>query len=43
MTKISAGKLRLELDDCSALEYPGVSEDSWRRFKASGSQSGWFC
>ncbi len=50
MTKISAGKLRaigfdtktrtlrVELDDGSALEYPGVSEDLWRRFKSSGSQ-----
>jgi len=50
MTKISAGKLRVigydakvrtlrvELDDGSALEYPGVSENLWRRFKTSGSQ-----
>ncbi len=50
MTKISAGKLRaighdaktrtlrVELDDGSALEYPGISEDLWRRFKASGAQ-----
>lgn len=50
MTKISAGKLRaigfdaktrtlrVELDDGSALEYPGVSDDLWRRFKGSGAQ-----
>jgi len=50
MTKISAGKLRaigydaknrtlrVELDDGSTLEYTGVSEDLWRRFKSSGSQ-----
>jgi hypothetical protein len=49
-TKISAGKLRaigfdaktrilrVELDDGSALEYTGVSEDLWRRFKSSGAQ-----
>lgn len=50
MTRVSAGKLRaigyeaktrtlrIELDDGSALEYSGVSEDLWRRFKSSGSQ-----
>ncbi len=50
MTKVNAGKLRaigfdaktrtlrVELDDGSALEYPGVREDLWRRFKSSGSQ-----
>ncbi len=50
MTKICAGKLRaigfdsktrtlrVELDDGSALEYSGISEDLWRRFKTSGSQ-----
>lgn len=30
--------LRVELDDGSALEYAGVSDDLWRRFKASGAQ-----
>lgn len=30
--------LRVELDDGSVLEYVGVSEDLWRRFKSSGSQ-----
>ena len=50
MTKVNAGKLRaigydaktrtlrVELDGGSVLEYPSVSEDLWRRFKASGSQ-----
>ncbi len=50
MTKVNAGKLRaigfepktrtlrVELDDGSVLEYVGVSEDLWRRFKSSGSQ-----
>lgn len=50
MTSISSGKLRaigyepttrtlrVALDDGSALEYTGVSEDLWRRFKASGTQ-----
>ncbi len=50
MTKISAGKLRafgydsktrtlrVELDDGSALEYSGVGEDLWRRFKGSSAQ-----
>jgi hypothetical protein len=50
MTKVSAGKLRaigyeaktrilrVELDDGSALEYSGVGDDLWRRFKSSGSQ-----
>lgn len=50
MTKVSAGKLRaigydsktrtlrIELDDGSALEYNGVGEDLWWRFKNSGSQ-----
>ena len=50
MTKVSAGKLRaigydsktrtlrVELDNGDALEYSGVNEDLWRRFKSSGSQ-----
>lgn len=50
MTKTSAGKLRaigydakarilrVELEDGSALEYPGVGEDLWRCFKSSGAQ-----
>jgi hypothetical protein len=50
MSKVSAGKLRaigfepktrtlrVELDDGSALEYAGVSEDLWRRFKSAGAQ-----
>lgn len=50
MIKTSAGKLRaigyeaktrtlrVELDDGSALEYSGISEDLWRRFKSSGAQ-----
>jgi hypothetical protein len=50
MTKVNAGKLRaigfdaktrtlrVELDDGSALEYAGVSEDLWRRFKSAGAQ-----
>jgi hypothetical protein len=50
MTRISAGKLRaigydakarilrVELDDGSALEYSGIGEDLWRRFKGSGAQ-----
>lgn len=50
MTRISAGKLRaigfdtqtrtlrVELEDGSALEYSGISEDLWRRFRTSGSQ-----
>jgi hypothetical protein len=50
MSKVNAGKLRaigfdaktrtlqVELDDGSALEYAGVSEDLWRRFKSAGAQ-----
>ncbi|MFM9913576.1 MAG: KTSC domain-containing protein [Methylophilaceae bacterium] len=50
MTKVSAGKLRaigydsktrtlrVELYNGDALEYSGVNEDLWRRFKSSGSQ-----
>ena len=50
MTKISAGKLRaigydakahilrVQLDDGSTLEYSGISEDLWRRFKSAGAQ-----
>jgi hypothetical protein len=50
MTRISAGKLRaigydakagilrVELDDGSTLEYSGIREDLWRRFKSSGAQ-----
>jgi hypothetical protein len=50
MTKINAGKLRaigynaskrrlrVELDDGSALEYAGVSDSIWRNFKSSGNQ-----
>ena len=50
MTKISAGKLRaigydaitrklhVQLDDGSLLEYSGIGEDLWRRFKNSGAQ-----
>jgi hypothetical protein len=50
MTRINAGKLRaigyeaktrtlrVELDDGSALEYGGVGEDLWRRFKSFGAQ-----
>jgi hypothetical protein len=50
MTKVNAGKLRaigfdaktrtlrVEMDGGSALEYAGVSEDLWRRFKSAGAQ-----
>ena len=50
MTRISSGKLRaigyesksrtlrVELEDGSALEYGGVGEELWRRFKSSGTQ-----
>ncbi len=50
MTKMSAGKLRaigydaktrtlhVQLDDGSLLEYRGIGEDLWRRFKSSGAQ-----
>jgi hypothetical protein len=50
MIKTSAGKLRaigydaktrtlrVELDDGAALEYSGVGEELWRRFKGSGAQ-----
>lgn len=50
MTKINAGKLRaigydaskrrlkVELEDGSALEYAGVGESIWRNFKSSGNQ-----
>ena len=50
MTKINAGKLRaigydaskrilrVELDDGSALDHPGVGESIWRNFKSSGTQ-----
>jgi len=50
MTRISAGKLRaigydartrtlrVEMDNGEALEYSGVGEELWRRFKSSGSQ-----
>lgn len=49
MTKINAGKLKaigydaktrvlqVQLDDGSTLQYSGVSEDLWRRFRSSGS------
>ncbi len=49
MTNISAGKLRaigydagthtlhVKLDDGSLLEYTGIGDDLWRRFKSSGS------
>jgi hypothetical protein len=49
MTKINAGKLRaigfdpkarilqVQLEDGSTLQYSGVSEDLWRRFRSSGS------
>jgi len=30
--------LRVQLDDGSLLEYGGVGEDLWRRFRSSGSQ-----
>lgn len=50
MTKINAGKLRaigydasnrklrVELDDGSALEYANVGESIWRNFKSAGAQ-----
>jgi KTSC domain len=50
MIKVNAGKLRaigyypktrtlrVELDGGNAFEYANVSEDLWRRFKASGTQ-----
>jgi hypothetical protein len=48
MIKVSSGKLRaigydakarilqVQLDDGSTLQYSGVSEDLWRRFRSSG-------
>lgn len=30
--------LRVQLDDGSALEYSGIAESLWRRFRSSGSQ-----
>lgn len=30
--------LRVQLDDGSLLEYGGVGEDLWRRFRSSGAQ-----
>lgn len=50
MTSISAGKLRaigydtntrtlhVRMDDGSLLEYTGIGDDLWRRFKSSGAQ-----
>lgn len=49
MTRINSGKLRaigfdakarvlqVQLDDGSTLQFSGVSEDLWRRFRSSGS------
>lgn len=49
MIQISAGKLRaigydvksrtlqVQLEDGSALQYSGINEDLWRRFRSSGS------
>lgn len=50
MTNISAGKLRaigydaksrtlrVQMDDGKMLEYSGIGEELWRRFRNSGSQ-----
>ena len=34
--------LRVEMGNGSLVEYSGVSEDTWRRFAASGSQWSFF-